>query len=407
MQNRWAQLLFFTAVLMGITITTGCSDDSHDSPKIRFGCALSLSGSRAATGLLYQEGYDLWQRHINSQGGFAVGAKTYKIRIIYYDDESDSQTTGQLVEKLINEDQVHFILGPYGSSSNVQAALVADQYGVPMVQGGGAAEDIFLLGSDYVFGLLNPAADYFDSLVSWAAGMNPAPDTVAIISADDIFSSDVAQGALETAQDSGLSVISNTTFEEAEELPAILSNLNDSEPDMVLFSAYFDDAVTFVRSAKSVGLNPAMFGLSVAPSAPAFVDALGSDAEYIFGTSQWVPNLPNDGPIFGSAGNYAQLFEEEYGKAPEYHSAAASACGVSFQLALEAAGSLDREEVRDALALLDADTFYGTIKFGPDGRITDSPFVVIQIQAGDVIIIYTQELATGQAIYPAPAWDER
>ncbi|MDY6972832.1 MAG: amino acid ABC transporter substrate-binding protein [Thermodesulfobacteriota bacterium] len=406
MRNKRTRLLFLAAVLIAIT-TAGCSDDSNDSPKIRFGCALSLSGSRSATGLLYQEGYDLWESLINSRGGLIIGAKTYEVEVVYYDDESDVQMTGQLVERLINEDQVHFILGPYGSSSNVEAALMADQYGVPMVQGGGAAEDIFLLGSDYVFGLLNPAEDYFDSLISWAAGMDQAPDTVAIISADDIFSSDVARGALETAQYWGLSVISDTTFEEADELPAILSDLRDTDPDMVLFSAYFDDAVTFVQSAKYVGLNPAMFGLSVAPCDPAFLDQLGSDSEYIFGTAQWVPDLPNDCPVFGSAGNYAQLFEDEYGKAPEYHSAAASACGVSFQLALEEAGSVDRQAVRDALALLDVDTFYGTIRFGPDGRITGSPFVVVQIQSGDVIIIYPQELATGQAIYPAPAWDER
>ncbi len=378
----------------------GCAGEGPEP--VLFGCALSLSGELEETGSLYIEGYELWKERVNSGGGISIGGESYQVDIIYYNDESDTQQTGELVEKLINEDGVDFLLGPYGSSANLKAAAVADEYGVPMVQGGGAAEEIFTSGFEYVFGLLNPASDYFNSILEWGTGVEPGPNTVAIVSADDVFSLSAAEGAEQYAGELGYDVISLATFEQEGDLPGILGNLTGDDPDMVLFSAHFEEALSFVVTAKDVGLSPEMFGITVAPSDPAFVDELGVDADYVFGTSQWVPDVSYNGSVFGSAEGYAQLFQQEYGREPDYHSAAASACGVSYQLALEEAGSLDRNDVRDALGALDAETFYGRINFGADGRIADCPMVAVQIQDGDIVIIFPESLATGSALYPAP-----
>jgi branched-chain amino acid transport system substrate-binding protein len=271
-----------------------------------------------------------------------------------------------------------------------------------MVQGGGAAEAIFTSGFEYVFGLLNPASDYFNSILEWGTGIEPGPNTVAIVSADDVFSLSAAEGAEQYAGELGYDVISLATFEEEGDLPGILGNLTDDDPDMVLFSAHFGEALSFVQAAKDVGLSPDMFGITVAPSDPAFVDELGADADYVFGTSQWLPVLSYNGSVFESAEGYALLYQQEYGREPDYHSAAASACGVSYQLALEEAGSLDRDDVRDALGALDAETFYGRINFGADGRIANCPMVALQIQDGNIVIIFPESLATGSALYPTP-----
>ena len=378
----------------------GCAGEVPEP--VLFGCALSLSGKLEETGSLYLEGYELWKESVNSGGGISIGGESYQVDILYYDDESDTQQTGELVEKLITEDGVDFLLGPYGSSANLEAAAVADEYGVPMVQGGGAAEAIFTSGFEYVFGLLNPASDYFNSILEWGAGIEPGPNTVAIVSADDVFSLSAAEGAEQYAGELGYDVISLATFEQEGDLPGILGNLTDDDPDMVLFSAHFEEALSFVQAAKDVGLSPDMFGITVAPSDPAFVDELGADADYVFGTSQWLPVLSYNGSVFESAEDYALLYQQEYGREPDYHSAAASACGVSYQLALEEAGSLDRDDVRDALGALDAETFYGRINFGADGRIANCPMVALQIQGGNIVIIFPESLATGSALYPIP-----
>ena len=385
------------AMVLLLPALAGCAKE--EPGEIRFGCALSFSGKLEETGRLYKEGYELWKDHANSQGGIWIGDDRYLVDTLYYDDESNPQKTASLVEKLITQDKIDFLLGPYGSSCNFEAGAVAEKYRVPMVQGGGAAEKIFTHGFKYTFGLLSLAGDYFKSILECAASLDPKPNKLAIITADDLFSLSAAEGAKQHADRLGFDVISFITFEKQEELPRILSDLRDDEPNMVLFSAHFEEALSFVRAAKEVKLSPEMVGISVAPGDPAFVKELGKDAEYIFGTVQWIPTIPYHGAIFGSSEDYAQLFRKHFEEEPDYHAAAASACGVTYQLALEKASSLDCEDVRDALASLDAMSFYGRLKFNEQGRDSYNPMVAVQIQEGKIVTVWPESLATGSARY--------
>ena len=378
-----------------------------EEPKeVRFGCALSLSGELEEEGCLTKEGYELWKEHVNSQGGIQIGDEKYLIDILYYDDESNPQKTASLVDKLITEDKVDFLLGPYGSSATFEAAALAEKYRVPMVEGEGPAEKIFTQGFRYTFGLLSSSRDYFQNILEGAASLEPKPNRVAILSTDVPYLY-IAEGAEQHAKRLGFEVIPIITVEKGDDLSSILSDLKEHEPDMVLFSAPFGEALSFVKTAKAVGLSPKMFGIIVAPCDPAFVEQLGRDADYIFGPCQWTSDLPYDGPVFGSSEDYARLFREKFGKEAEYHSAAASACGVTYQLALEKASSVDHEKVRDALVSLDAMTFFGRIKFNEQGRDIYNPMVAIQVQRGKRVTVWPEHLATGSAIYPTPPWEER
>src|SRR5687767_10702616 len=82
---------------------------------ITFGAALSLTGGVSTEGRLVKEGYDLYVKHINQKGGIRVGNRTYKVAIKYYDDQSDAATSAKLYEKLIVEDGIKLLLGPYSS----------------------------------------------------------------------------------------------------------------------------------------------------------------------------------------------------------------------------------------------------------------------------------------------------
>ena len=378
-----------------------------EEPKeVRFGSALSLSGELGEEGCLTKEGYELWKEHVNSQGGIQIGDEKYLIEILYYDDESNPRKTASLVDKLITEDKIDFLLGPYGSSATFEAAVVAEKYRVPMVEGEGPAEKIFTHGFKYTFGLLSSSRDYFQNILEGAASLEPKPNRVAILSTDVPYLY-IAEGAEQHAKRLGFEVIPIITVEKGDDLSSILSDLKDDSPNIVLFSAPFGETLSFVKTAKAVGLSPKMFGIIVAPCDPAFVEHLGKDADYIFGPCQWTSDLPYDGPVFGSSEDYARLFHEKFGKEAEYHSAAATACGVTYQLALEKASSLDREDVRDALVSLDAMTFYGRIKFNEQGRDIYNPMVAIQVQSGKRVTVWPEHLATGSAKYPTPPWEER
>jgi len=403
---RFVSTLIALVLMLALAVPTSAC--GHKTPEaILFGCALTLSGKYAETGRLVRYGYELWMEKVNSRGGISVGGEKHQVNILYYDDESSPDRTALYVRKLIITDKVDFLLGPYGSASTLEAARVAEEYGVPMVQGGGAADGIFSSGFTCTFGLLNTASDYFGTLLHGATSLSPRPNKVAIVSADDDFSQTAAKGAKELAEQLGFNVLPIVTFLNDQGLSAKLEDLKWDHPDMVLLSSHFPEALTFMTSAKGVDLNPSMYGIAVAPADPGFIEALGQDANYVFGTAQWLPSLPYSGKSFGSAEEYALAYEDEFGVEPDYHSAAATACGLAFQFAIEQAGSLSREDVRQALASLDVQTFYGQLKFDETGRDSFNPMVALQVQDGKIVAVWPDALATAKPLYPTPPWDQR
>ena len=118
--------------------------------KIVLGAAISLTGKYSSNGVHTQNGYNMAVDRINMMGGVKVGAKTYKFEIIYYDDESNSGRAAQLAERLIKQDGVKYMLGPYSSGLTKAIAPVTEKYGVPMVEANGASRSLFTKGYKYL-----------------------------------------------------------------------------------------------------------------------------------------------------------------------------------------------------------------------------------------------------------------
>merc|ERR1712054_273411 len=137
--------------------------------KIILGAAISLTGKYSSNGVHTQNGYNMAVDRINSMGGVKVGGKTYKFEIIYYDDESNPKRAAQLAERLISQDGVEFMLGPYSSRLTKAIAPVTEKYGVPMVEAEGASRSLFTQGYKYLFAVLSTSEQYLASAVLMAA----------------------------------------------------------------------------------------------------------------------------------------------------------------------------------------------------------------------------------------------
>jgi branched-chain amino acid transport system substrate-binding protein len=127
-----------------------------------------------------------------------------------------------------------------------------------------------------------------------------------------------------------------------------------------------------------------------------FIEQAGQTAENITSASWWHPAEEYDGKdIFGKTSNFVKLFRDKYKADPDYGQASAAACGALFQLAIERAGSLDRDKVRDELAKLDIVTFWGPVKFGANGQITSLDPPVFQIQGGKGVVLFPNAIKQG------------
>jgi branched-chain amino acid transport system substrate-binding protein len=379
------------------------------SEKIVFGAPISLTGSTAAEGEQTRTGYQLWVEAVNKNGGITVGTKRYLVDLKVYDDQASGETSAQLAEKLIKEDKVNFLLGPYGTTPTFSVSRVAEQNGIPMVEANGAAERIFNQGYKYTFGVLSPASNYLKGVLEFAAAQTPKPKTAAILYADDAFSVEVGEAAKKRAEEAGFQVTYFEKYKDKEtNLTAQLTAVKSKAPDLVLNAGHLQEAVAIMKQAKELGVSPQLFAFSVGPALPDFVNTLGADANYVVTGSQWSSAVKYEGDDYWkTAQAYNDAYKAKFGAEPAYQAAESTAAGIAFQKALTAAGSLNPDKVRDALAKLDIKTFYGPIKFDARGANLTKAMVVEQIQSGKRVTIWPADVANAKGLWPTPEWGKR
>jgi branched-chain amino acid transport system substrate-binding protein len=372
---------------------------------IKLGCAIAFTGAESRTGKLYVDSYKFAVEEVNATGGVKVGGKSYQLELVFYDDKSDPTESSRLVERLLAEDKVDFLLGPYSSGITIPDSIVAMRYRVPMIEGGGASSKIFDKGNKFIFGTLPRAEDYFASTLEFLKGQTPLAKKIAILYSDDKFDVSVGEGTKAIAPGLGFDVVVFEKYAEgASDFSSILTKIKSEGAQAVLVAGHTGESINFVQQAKELNISPYYLGLTVGPTEADFRKALGKDADYIYGVASWSPQMTFKGYIFKDTSTFVKEFEKKLGYDPDYHNASAVAGIAVFKDAIERAGSLDRKKVRDAIAATDLDTIYGKVRFLENGQIKGTS-VVLQNLKGQIFQVYPS-LGT-KPVYPIPPWDKR
>ncbi|MGD8808828.1 MAG: amino acid ABC transporter substrate-binding protein, partial [Gammaproteobacteria bacterium] len=350
---------------------------------------------------------------INSMGGIEVGGKSYKLKIVYYDDESTPARGAQLAERLISQDGIKFLLGPYSSGLTKAIAPVTEKYGIPMVEGNGASRSLFTQGYKYLFAVLSTSEQYLSSAISLAAeqaekdGRRPESLKVAMAFENDPFSQDVRAGVIDDASKFGMPVVVDDKLpKELNDMTSTLTKVRALRPDILVVSGHSKGAATAVRQVAELKVDVPMLAMTHCDAADV-IGKFGADAEYTLCASQWAPSLSYRDDWFGSAADYARDFEAEFGYSPPYQAAESTAAVLTFVDAFKRAGGFEPDKVRDALAATDMQTFYGNVKFDESGKNIAKPMVLFQVQNGEFVVVAPTKWADGKLIYPRPNWSER
>jgi branched-chain amino acid transport system substrate-binding protein len=389
---------------------TGAFDGS-----ISFGAAISLTGSTAAEGKYTKDGYEIAKEYLNNAGGIVLDGKHLKIDIKYYDDASKPDVAGQLVEKLITEDKVNFILGPYGSNPTDTVAGIVEKYKVPMVEANGSAESIFNRGLKYTFAVLSPASNYLKGCLDLVKEKDPNAKKVAIVAETDKFALEVQAGAAAYAKKLGFDVVYNDKYPaKATDISSNLTAIKALKPDVFLGTGHLQDAIVTIKQAKELGLNAKAWCFSVGPTAPDFRAALRKDADYVLGGAQWTSDLTYVGDArdpFKTPQNFDEIVSRKfsgYESTTPYQVAESAVAVMVFQRAIEAAGTLEATKVRDAIAKTGFDSFYGRVEFDERGINTTKPMAVAQLNTnGNIYTVFPSKQANRGFQYPAPDWSDR
>jgi len=380
---------------------------------ITLGAAVSQTGKYSTNGMHTVNGYNLAVDRINEMGGVKVGDKTYELEVVYYDDESTPARGAQLAERLISQDGIKFMLGPYSSGLTKAIAPVTEEAGVPMVEANGASRSLFTQGYEYLFAVLSTSEQYLASAVQLAAemaeknGRDPSELKVAGAFENDPFSQDIRAGVTADAESYGMEmVVDDRLPPELNDMSATLTRAKALKPDLMVISGHSKGAALGIRQMAEMKVNVPMLAMTHCDAAD-IIGKFGSDAEYTLCASQWAPSLSYEDKWFGSASDFAEDFQAEYDYAPPYQAAESAAAVLVYVDAFQRAGSLDQDAVRDALAATEMQTFYGNIDFDETGKNVAKPMVLFQVQDGEYKVVAPTKWASSELRHPIPPWSER
>ncbi|HXZ95874.1 MAG TPA: amino acid ABC transporter substrate-binding protein [Burkholderiales bacterium] len=377
------------------------------SETITLGASVQITGPLANTGRYYRDGYEFAIEKINKKGGIRAGNVNYKLALKLLDNQSDVNLSVRQYVQLLTEDKVNFLLGPYASNFALATSSVSEKYQVPMIQGGGASDQIFSRGYKYIFGTLPVASEYFSSNIAAMDTLKPKPEKVALLFADDAFDVSVADGTRNILTKSGFKLVLDKRYaSNSSDFNSLLSLIKDSQPDAILVAGHETEVLNFIRQAKSLNVSPKFYSFTVGVPTEDFRKALGKDGDYAFGMTSWLPSAALKDEYFGNGEAFAKEYADRFGYDPDYHAASAVADVEAFAKAIEAAGTLDPGKVRDAIAHVSFDSLYGRIQFSAAGQIS-LPQIMIQVQNGKLVPIYGQKGLINSPLYPMPSWDHR
>ena len=367
-----------------------------EKPTIRVGLTSAQSGQYADLASEFHTGVRAWVHDINERGSL-LGRR---VELVVYDDESNAERAARLYERLISEDQVDLLIGPFSSTLALAVGAVVEKHGFPMVMEA-TAPVVYDQGFKNVFGIYTPASHNMEAVLDIAAGRGMTRVGLAYQAAE--FPEAVADGVRKSADGKGLDIVFDDSYAVGvDDLTGFVGKLAQSRPQVIVVGAYLDDAVLFTKALQKNGYAPEMIAFSGAPSLVEFGEALGTAADGVIATTQWM----RDGRIPG-AFDFGFRYRARFGRYPSYNAAGGYAAGQVLEAATRLAGTTDRAAVRKQLSQMNFHSLLGRYRVDDTGRQVGTPIYLVQWQDGHRSLVYPKDIARWELRFPFPAWDTR
>ncbi|MFN2202019.1 MAG: amino acid ABC transporter substrate-binding protein [Caldilineaceae bacterium] len=373
------------------------------------GYTSSITGKLNVESTRQTNGLNLWMQQVNDAGGVQLDDGTaYTFESTFYDDESNNDRIQELYTRLATDDGADFLISPYSSGLTASASVIAEQYGKVMITTGAASDSNYTQGYTLVYQAYTPASKYLTGAIDMLQAKAPDVKKIAVVHENDKFSTDVSTALKEYAEAEGYEIVLFEGYDSGTtDFAPFINKIQQAAPEAIMGGGHFQDGSTFARQLSEKEVDAAYIALLVAPPEPMFAE-LGDAALAVIGPSQWEPQATFSAEAadaagmrwFGpSAAEFTDAYVAAYDEDPSYHAAGGYAAGLILQDAIERAGSVDSEAVKQALDETDVLTFFGHIKF-------DTSEEAHGLQTGhDMVYVQWQETGDGeldkQIVWPA------
>jgi len=396
-----------TIIVFAITCLCFTAMSAVAADTIKIGAAVSLTGKFAAGGKDLKSGYDLAVKHINYDGGIYVKGlgKKIPIKLIIYNDESDTTKTVSRMEKLNSIDKVVAYLGGFASGMNVPQLAVAEKNKVPWVGVTIAVDAPFEQGYKYVFRAWDNGYMDTESLIGIIESIpkDKRPTKLAYWELQTDWGIETGKAVRELCPKHNIKIVSYKKYSPGtKDFSPLILDAKRAGAEIVLTTYIPPQALTVPKQMKELGWRPKLHCSQRGPDLGGYWDALGEDANYILSCGTW-------DEAYNFPGN-KEMVKDYYAEHPR-----ASFIGLpvgsgymAVQVladAIKRSGTLDRNQIRDALGATNMVTVRGPIQFDKEGKaiLTEG---WRQWQNGKQILVYPLENAVGRVLL-APPWGEK
>jgi branched-chain amino acid transport system substrate-binding protein len=396
-----AACIAILAPLGACGLDSGSDEDGED--EIVIGISLPLTGDFSEPGKGVQRGYEAWASYVNENGGLL--GKEVRLRIL--DDQSSADRVSSDYEKLISQEKVDLVFGPFSTRLVVPAAQVAKDYGYLFVEPAGAAEEVFDPGFDNLFYAAPAVADdHYNLLAEKILAMpeNQRPKTAAYASMDDPFAQGTAYGLKAKLEAGGVRTVADEVYPpNTTDFSSIAAQIADTKADLVVGGTQYQDAVNLIVALRQLNYQPKMAAFSTAPTNPEFPEAIGAKTEGILSPTGYTPDAP-----FPENQEFVEFYTELNGTAPGEDEANAWTTGEVVAAAVEEADCADpsaecQQKLVDYLRDATVDTVVGPLSWDENGR-PQSAHLIQQYVDGKIRIVLPVEQAEADFIPVKPAW---
>jgi len=398
-----------TAMVVAACSSSGSTNTSGNgnAKPVVIGASLSLTGDFSADGQAFKRGYELWASEVNKTGGL-LGRK---VQLVFQNDASDPTTVATNYTKLIAQQKVNLVFGPFSTLLTVPAAKVAARYGYAFPEGAGGGPAVYQLKLPNVFNPSPPIADQLVPFADWVAAL-PAterPKTAAYPQVNDPFADPMTEAAQSILQKAGVKTVYSKIYPaENPDYKAGADAVAATGAQMVVLgSVDVPTATAFIQAFEQQHYNPKIFAASSGPDQGAdFVKAVGAkNTNGIMVPNGWYAGLPN--PLSQA---FVKAYVAKYGGSPSdinADSAEGYSVGEITAAAVKATHSLDNKKIISFLhSSVTLQTVQGPVKFNSVGENVVAQKFIFQWQTGPKFVQVLPSSASGSVpiVNPKPAW---
>ncbi len=382
--------LLLSFCIFSLSVAAG----AQSADTITIGTTQSLTGPFQDFGTEQLRGLQMWVHDVNGRGEL-LGKR---VELVHYDDASDAARSVQLYGKLIEQDKVDLLIGPYSSELTLEASKVAEQHNFPMIATAASADEIWNRGLKNIFGVDTPSSRYMDVDENSEVFKLLGAKTIAVVFAQTVFAQDVVRGIRGYASSKGLRIVLDEAYPEHQtDFTDLAGRLAQANADVIFGISYLDDSVALVRALKKANVKPNMLAFTVGPALSEFGDRLGGDAQGVVGVVQWLRSVRMPG-----AQDFAYRYRQRYGNNPGVHAVIGYSAGQVLEAAVRLAGTTDHDAVREQLGSMEFSSLLGKYRVSETGRQEGKSNYLLQWQDNHRRLVAPQHLAEREMIFPLP-----